>query len=335
MRSCHDLGIDLGNSKFSICGRSEGLIISEASFLAYHGPQLSEASLVAMGDEAWKLSERAPPGVHVISPMQEGIVVDCGAASLLLKCLLKKAGLRWRLSKPELLVAALYGASSVERKAFIDVAASLNCKRALAVYEPMAAANALDLDLSSPFVNMVVDIGDGATEAIVLASGQLVLGQSLRFGGYDIDSLLMAQMRRRHGLVISRAQARNLKLKLASLRGKQAQAAFLAVKGSAVDNRLPCEKKVAISEFHELLDSIAEKLAEFVLSLLTRLSPEAAVDLIENGIYLCGGASQTSLVQERIREKTKLTVNLMELPHQAVIQGLGRMLHYTKILLKN
>jgi actin-like ATPase involved in cell morphogenesis len=52
------------------------------------------------------------------------------------------------------------------------------------------------------------------------------------------------------------------------------------------------------------------------------------VDLIENGIYLCGGASQSVLIKEKIAELTNIEVNVVDESQQAVISGLSKMLDF-------
>lgn len=330
MRNYSDIGIDLGNSKFSICVKGEGVVASEPSFLAYKGDYLSDASIVAIGDEAYDMYERSHRGITVVTPMREGIVIDCRVASLILNRLAKKAGIKWSLSKPKTLVAALYGSSDLERKAFIDVAESLRCKRATIVHEPLAAANATDIDMSEPYANMVIDIGDGATEAIVVAMGQVILGNSMRFGGHDVDTLIVDHLRKRHSIQISRSQARSIKESLTTIKHTR-QDTKIKVKGVALPAYLPCEKLVDAADFEPILEKVTHQITEFVLSTLARVPPEVSVDLIENGLYVCGGTSQMLHLQEKLGQRTRLNIQSIDKPRQTVIDGLNRMLDFARL----
>jgi rod shape-determining protein MreB len=324
-----DVGIDLGNSKFSICAKGQGIVASEAAFIAYRGEKPEPKNIVAFGNEALEMYERSPQSIKVMTPMRNGIVVDCGMSGMILRHLFHKAGIKRSWSKPKILVAALFGATEVERKAFVDVAEMVCGKATAIVNEPLAAANALAIDISGPCANMVVDIGDGATEALVLSLGQSVLGNSMRFGGSHIDSLLVDHVRRTQGLIISRSQARQIK-ELISKDAPEA-AANISIKGTAVNGQLPAERIATIGDFKPVIDHVADTISEFVLNTINRVPPEVSVDLIENGIYLCGGASQFASVRDQIAVKTNLEIKTVDQPTNTVAKGLERMLQYSRI----
>ena len=330
MQKTSDIGIDLGNSKFSICVRGEGIVSCESSFLAYRGEYLSDATVIAFGDEAGEMFERSPQGITVVTPMREGIVVDCKVAGMILNRLAKKAGICRGWSKPRTLVAALYGSSDVEHKAFLDVAKSLNYGPTFVVHEPLAAANALGIDISSPYSNMVVDVGDGATEAIVVSLKETAWGNSMRFGGHHMDSMLIEYVRKHHHFSISRSQARLVKEHLAAANAIELSVGEIAVKGTSMHNQRPATKRIPLSDFSPVLRRAANIIADFVQDILTQVPPEVSADLIENGIYLCGGASQSSYVKECISERTLLDVKTTEMPHLTVVQGLNQMLNFTR-----
>lgn len=195
-----DIGLDIGNSKFSLCVKGEGVVVSEPSYIAYRGEQLTDSSVIAIGDDAKRMYERSHPGITITTPMSEGVVIDCQAASILLRRLSKKAGIRSGIVKPKAVVGALFGSSDIERKAFRNVAESLNCKSAYVVHEPLAAAIGAHLDINEPYANMIVDIGDGATEAIIMSQRKTILGSSMRFGGSSADSLIIDHIRKKHDL---------------------------------------------------------------------------------------------------------------------------------------
>jgi len=319
-----DLGFDLGNSKFSICVRGGGIIASEASYVAFKGRSLHESTVIAIGDEAKSMHGKTHPGLQVLTPMQTGVIVDCRVASILLKAMLKKVGLRWYMAKPRILVGTLFGASSIERKAFIDVAASVGPSKVLPVYEPLAAANGINIDIASAYANVVVDIGEGATEAMVVASGEKVLAGSIRVGGYNLDLAIVDLLRRRHGLVITTNQARQIKEELTT----ESESSWISVRGFKLLTSCPDSKLIDKKELSAALVPIYSQIKSFILATLEKLPPEVAVDLIDNGIHLCGGGAQSELLVEMIEEATKLKVHVAARPSEAVIRGCINMLNF-------
>ena len=54
------------------------------------------------------------------------------------------------------------------------------------IYEPMAAALGIGLDVEAPEGNMIVDIGGGTTEIAVISLGGIVSNKSIRIAGDDL-----------------------------------------------------------------------------------------------------------------------------------------------------
>lgn len=330
-----DVGLDLGNSKFSICVKGEGIVASEPSYLAFRGEHLTDSSLIAIGDEAKRMYERSHPGITVTTPMSEGVVIDCRAASIFLKRLAKKAGMRSGLSKPKVVVGALYGASDIERKAFTKVAESLDCNKIYVVHEPLAAAIGTHLDINDPYANMILDIGDGATEALIMSQKKTILGSSMRFGGSYIDGLIVEHIRKVHELKISVSQARKIKENVSFIYSNNFEELTIPVKGISSNGLMPCERQIPVASILEVFRKFADKVGVFTLNLISRVTPEVSVDLIGNGIYLCGGASQSVLIKDRLEEVTNLKITIADEPNHAVISGIYRMLDFTKYFGEN
>lgn len=325
-----DIGLDLGNSKFSLCVKGQGMVASESSFIAFRGEELSPASVVAIGDAAKAMHEKSPAGITVLTPMRSGVVINCKAASMIVKHLAKKAGITRSLAKPKLLVGALYGSTGIERKAFADVADGLGGRCSLLVYEPLAAAVSAHLDQNGYYANMLLDIGDGATEAIVMAQRQIITGSSIRLGGCDLEEGLVDYMRKYHDLQISKSQARKIKEVVGSTLDDIRDGTFISVKGIQVHGMLPTEERIPMASVFRVFDVFAEKISSFVLTLLMQVPPEVSVDLIENGLFICGGGAKSLLVRRKIAEATGLKVTLIEDPSQSVIRGIEKMLDFSK-----
>lgn len=325
-----DIGVDIGNSKFSICVKGEGVVASEPAYLAYQTDALSESSVVAWGEAAKRMYERSHPEISVMSPMSEGVVVDCYAASILLKRMAKSVGIKSRIVKPKIVVGSLFGASGIERRSFRLVGESLGCSKIYVVHEPLAAAIGTNLDISGPYANMIVDVGDGATEALVVSQNRTILGDSIRFGGSNIDLLLIDKIQKDHSIKISISEARKIKEILGENISESNLSYKITVRGINIQNRLPCKVEIPVTSISGIFHQFADKISSFVLSFLRYLPPEVSVDLIENGIHLCGGASQSQLIKSKIEVSTGLTVSVEEQPRQTVITGIHKMLDFAK-----
>ena len=64
------------------------------------------------------------------------------------------------------------GSTEVELRAVRDSAEHAGGRDVSLIYEPMAAAIGIGLDVNAPEGNMVVDIGGGTTEIAVISDGR-------------------------------------------------------------------------------------------------------------------------------------------------------------------
>src|SRR5207302_8796471 len=78
--------------------------------------------------------------------------------------------------------------------------------------EPMAAAIGAGLAVGEAQGTMVVDIGGGTTEVAVLALGGIVVWESIRVGGYELDEALVRHVDANAHLLIGPETAETAKI---------------------------------------------------------------------------------------------------------------------------
>ena len=80
----------------------------------------------------------------------------------------------------------------------------------------MAAAIGAGLPVAEPTGNMIVDIGGGTTEVAVISLGGIVVSQSLRVGGDEMDEAIINHIKRDYKLLIGQQTAEEIKLEIGS-----------------------------------------------------------------------------------------------------------------------
>jgi rod shape-determining protein MreB len=80
----------------------------------------------------------------------------------------------------------------------------------------MAAAIGAGLPVAEPTGNMIVDIGGGTTEVAVISLGGIVVSQSIRVGGDEMDEAIMNHLRKEYKLLIGQQTAEEVKLEIGS-----------------------------------------------------------------------------------------------------------------------
>ncbi len=320
-----DIAIDLGTSKIAVFVRGEGLVLEEPACIVFRGAPRDPRAIVATGYEAARMCGKAPQGMFVVKPIHNGVIGDCHAAGLLLGNLLSKHQVGKRLARRRLLVGALFDASSMERRAFELVALAAGARDVVLVHEPLAAAVGAGLRIEEPRANMVVDVGGGATEAIVVTLKSIVAGGSMRIGGDSMNEAIIQTLRRTIGLEVGLQEARRLKELVA---GAIDLGRKIETRGFDVRLRRPRSTLVSAGDVRAAISGSISAIANMVKGVVDSLPAELAVDLIDLGITLTGGGAATQALQQEIEAITHVTAKVLDMPHRAVINGCGRMLDY-------
>ncbi len=104
----------------------------------------------------------------------------------------------------------------MEKRAVEEACLSAGARQAYLIEEPMAAAIGAGLPVGEPTGNMVVDIGGGTSEVAVISLGGIVVSQSIRIGGDELDEAIINYVKREYKLMIGQQTAEEVKLDIGS-----------------------------------------------------------------------------------------------------------------------
>jgi rod shape-determining protein MreB len=189
----------------------------------------------------------------------------------------------------------------------------------------MAAAIGIGLNVSEPVGNMIVDIGGGTTEIAVIALNGIVVDESIRVGGNELDEAVMQYFKKHHNLLIGSRTAERIKCETGSAQ-KLDPELELSVKGRDLVTGVPKTRVVSSEDVREALRSSVNQIAAAVVRALERTPPELGGDVLERGIMLTGGGALLKGLDEYLRERTELPVFAADDPLTAVVRGTGAVL---------
>ena len=192
------------------------------------------------------------------------------------------------------------------------------------VYEPIAAAIGIGVNIEEPVGSMIVDIGGGTTEIAVIALSGIICNQSIRIGGDVFNTDILEYMRKQHSLLIGERTAEKIKIAVgAALKELENPPDKFEVRGRDLMSGTPKVVPVSYEEITPALDKSILKIEEAILKALEESPPELSADIYDKGIHLTGGGALLRGLDKRIAQKTKLSVHIAENPLQAVVQGTG------------
>src|ERR671915_1623319 len=207
-----DMAVDLGTANTLVYVRGRGIVLSEPSVVA-----IDERSgeVHAVGVEAKRMLGRTPGTIKAIRPLKDGVIADFDVTEQMLRHFIQKVHHN-RFAHPRVVVCVPSGVTGVEKRAVEEATLSAGARQAYLIEEPMAAAIGAGLPVAEPTGNMIVDVGGGTTEVAVISLGGIVVSQSIRVGGDEMDEALIAHCKHQHKLLVGTQTAEEIKLELGS-----------------------------------------------------------------------------------------------------------------------
>ena len=317
-----DVAIDLGTANTLVYIRGEGIVLNEPSIVAVDH---STREVREIGYEALQMHERTHKDIETIWPLKDGVIADFQVAEEMIHGLLQKVKQNWLTSIRSMVVCVPSGITEVEKRAVRDSAEHAGAKKVHLVAEPMAAAIGIGLDVSEPVGNMVVDIGGGTTEIAVIALSGIVIDESIRVGGTELDKAIVQYFKRNHNLLIGSRTAERIKCEIGSAVELDPEME-LSVKGRDLVSGIPKLRSISSTNVREALHDNLDQVGAAVLRCLERTPPELGADVLERGIMMTGGGAMLHGVDEMLRNRVELPVYVAEDPLTAVVRGTGKVL---------
>ena len=189
----------------------------------------------------------------------------------------------------------------------------------------MAAAIGAGLPVAEPTGNMIVDIGGGTTEVAVISLGGIVVSQSLRVGGDEMDEAIINHIKREYKLLIGQQTAEEIKLEVGSAHPLKEEVQA-EVRGRDMLTGLPKTVILSSEEVRHALEEPVAQIIDAIKSTLDKTPPELAADIMDRGIVLAGGGALLQGLDQRLRQETHMPTHLAESPLTCVAVGSGRSL---------
>ena len=317
-----DIGIDLGTANILITLKGKGIVLKEPSVVAI---DTKKQTILATGYEAKEMLGRTPNYIKAVRPMQDGVIADLSATQAMLKKMLQKVCTRYNAGRPRVVVGVPSGITEVEERAVEEAVLQAGAREVYLIEEPMAAAIGSNINVAEPTGNIVVDIGGGTTEVAVISLGGIVLCNSLRIAGDELDQDIVNFVKKEMNLAIGETTAENIKKELGCALPLMTELS-MEVTGRDLATGLPKTIIVTSSQIGEAMAESISKIADVVKQTLERTPPELASDIMERGIVLAGGGALIKNLDKLLSDKTGMPVYITDDPLDCVVKGAGRTL---------
>lgn len=315
-----ELAIDLGTAN-TVIYMNDSIVLDEPSIVAI---DQNTGKPIAYGHKARLMHERTHPNIKTIRPLKDGVIADFNAAEQMIRGFVKMINNKRSFFTPSLkmVICIPSGSTEVEIRAVRDSAEHAGGRDVYIIYEPMAAALGIGLDVEAPTGHMVVDIGGGTTEIAVISLGGIVCKESIRVAGDVFTAEIQQYMRQQHNIKIGEITAELIKINAGSaLTDLEDSPEPYLVKGPNLMTAHPVEVSVTPQEVAHCLDKSLAKIEAAVMSVLEQTPPELYSDIVDRGIFLSGGGALIKGLDKRLQEKINIPFHICEDPLRAVARG--------------
>lgn len=322
-----EIAIDLGTANTIIMCDGK-VTVNEPSVVAI---RVADDSIAAVGTKASAMIDRGEQRIRTVRPLKDGVIADYKACEAMLRGLIKMIPVRHRFLSPtiKMVVCVPSGSTDAEIHTIQDSCLKAGARELYLIYEPMAAALGMGIDIEEPEGCMIVDIGGGTTEIAVMSLGSMVVNESIRVAGDALNKDIIQHMDTVHNMRISEPTAERIKKQVgAVLQELDNPPEDMLVVGPNRTNDLPLHVNVSYQEIARCLDKNILQIENAIMRALGKTPSELYADIVEKGIYLTGGGALLKGLAKRIEDRTTIPCHIADDPLLSVAKG-------TAIALKN
>ncbi len=322
-----DMAVDLGTANTLVYVRGRGIVLSEPSVVAVDS---RTGEVHAVGVEAKRMLGRTPGTIQAIRPLKDGVIADFDVTEEMLRHFIQRVHQN-RFAHPRVVVCVPSGVTGVEKRAVEEACLSAGARQAYLIEEPMAAAIGAGLPVAEPTGSMVLDVGGGTSEVAVISLGGIVVSESIRVGGDEMDEAIVNHCKHEHKLLIGQQTAEEVKLEIGSAAPLREELTT-EIRGRDMVTGLPKTIMLTSDEVRSALEEPVSQIIGAVKETLDRTPPELAGDIMDRGITLAGGGALLQGLDQRLRDECQMPAHLTESPLTCVAVGSGRSLEEFEVI---
>ncbi|MGL5268560.1 MAG: rod shape-determining protein [Spiroplasma sp.] len=355
MRKINIVSVDLGTKNLIIKINGQ-IVYDQPSFIVFD----NESGQIFIGDEALIMSDTLPDTRVFKEPLVNGVISDINALIALLteifvnivqvhnKKIWKKQGF-WTNSvvligipskicrlDEDILIETFQGKHvaripifSEKFKRYDFFSSVMNAEKVIIVPHVKLAAIGAGLSIWDSEGVFLLDIGAGTSDCSILASGDVIIQDSIPFAGNFIDNEIKKYFEEMHYLAVSRRQAEEIKFQV-GLPNEEFEAVSdiqdmdnnITIYGKSLKTGAPERLIIEKSKVEQLIAQAFEPVVELCKGIILRSSESFAKTIQSNGLVLTGGGALLKNVGPYLLKRLNLeNVFIADDPLKCVIKG--------------
>lgn len=301
----NNFGVDLGSSTLKIYDQRKDIITKEKNMIAIR----NQSDVLAIGNDAFEMFEKTPQDINIYTPISNGRINNVFQVEAVLHTLLNRSGSKVGY-RPNLYFSVPAGMTQIEKRAYYAIAhrGKLRKCKIYLVDRPIADALALGIPLKRTKGAMIVNIGSQNTEVSVVADARVIISKQIPIGGKQFNESIRSNIRKKNNLHVGLRTAKSLKLSMADMQPERKEAQ--KVMGMDCTNGIPRDGLVTNVTISESICERMDQIAEEIRTILFRTPPQIRANIEREGIYLTGGSTRITHVDQYLSERLDCAVQL-------------------------
>ena len=287
----------------------------------------------AVGEQARAMIGKAPKGVTVCRPIQNGVFSNRAEASRMLAEYFDNEHACTIFQRPQVVFSTPYDTKDSEIQ-YIErvLLEDLGAKSVARV--PSVLAAAVGAGLISPRAKgdaLMLLLGADVSEMALISRNTLVNVRRCPVSGNSLNAAIIAYVKKYHGLVINDALAEQLKRKIGTLAYGDGRGAMVA-KGKDIRTGTSRSVKFTSKDMYEAMKPAIHVIERTMEELLNSCSPSMAHNVSRQGLLLVGGGAKMAGLAPALSHKARIRVLTHRNPSACVINGLAYIAQYHEAL---
>ncbi len=321
-----EIGIDLGTSKTVIFSSSK--VVLELPSTVTVDSETWEP--IYYGEKAKQTMGRTPDTLTCVMPIKHGAISDYDTAEMMLKKYMSEA-FGSKIVRPHIMATLPAGLTELQHHSLSSAIESAGGRNISVIEGPLAIACGLGIDFSKPSGNLIVDIGAGTTDIAVISMGGIAACDSFKTASLDFDAQITRYIRKEYNIEIGPLTAENIKKQIGVVIKRPVEVAMVA-KGRNVFTGLPESFEITSYEIYEALKETSYSICNAIRTVLSKTDPDLVADIKEDGMFLTGGGSLISGMNELIENYVGIKVFALEDPAHSAVRGAAAALKHPELL---
>lgn len=319
--AAYELVIEIGNSQCSIYKKDAGLVLKESTLIAF-SKQGKRLVVKEVGNKAREMINKTSKSVWVECPIKDGVIANPELAELMLSAFLDKVVTRGIFGPVINAVLITSCALTGEEKRAFELLL-IKCGVSVTWFVPSVITSLIGVgvNIKEPKARLIVNIGAGVTEIAAISSSTIIDGYAVELGGNVINSAICKTIFDDQNVIISDTVAERIKVEIGSLFERD----NATIEVSGVDALTKAARNITVyaKDIYPVVAIAYKKISDAIEIFLNGQSADVCSDVASEGIYICGGASKVTGLENFLKRNLMLNINLFEDADNVSILGGG------------